>query len=87
MEVHVKPETESRLHELAAQTGRPADDLVEDAIAAYLQELAQVRETLDIRYDEIKSGRVQPIDGEEALARLRRKSADRASEDRHASGS
>jgi len=74
MEVHVKPETESRLHELAAQTGRPADDLVEDAISAYLQELAQVRETLDTRYDDFKSGRVQLIDGEEALARLRRKS-------------
>ena len=74
MEVHVKPETESRLHELAAQTGRPADDLVEHAIAADLQELAQVRETLDTRYDEIKCGRVQLIDGEEAFARLRRTS-------------
>ncbi len=87
MEVHVKPETESRLHELAAQTGRPADDLVEDAIAAYLQELTQVRETLDTRYNDFKSGQVQSIDGEEALARLRRKSADRTSEDRQASRS
>jgi predicted DNA-binding protein len=77
MEVHVKPETESRLHELAAQTGRPADDLVEDAITGYLLALSQVRKTLDTRYDDIKSGRVKPIDGDEALARLRRRSEDR----------
>jgi len=77
MEVHLKPETESRLHELAAQTGRGTDELVEDAMAGYLQELAQVRETLDSRYDDIKSGRVKAIDGEEAFAALRRKSAAR----------
>jgi len=29
---------------------------------------------LDSRYDDIKSGRVRPIDGEEAFARLRQKS-------------
>jgi hypothetical protein len=29
---------------------------------------------LDSRYDDIKSGRVKPIDGEEAFARLREKS-------------
>jgi len=32
---------------------------------------------LDGRYDEVKSGRVRPIDGEEAFARLRQKSQDR----------
>ena len=35
------------------------------------------REMLDRRYDEIKSGRVKPIDGEEAFARLRRKGEER----------
>jgi predicted DNA-binding protein len=33
MEVHLKPETESRLNELASQSGRPTDELVEDAMA------------------------------------------------------
>jgi predicted transcriptional regulator len=77
MEVHFKPETESRLNELASKSGRRTDDLVEDAMAGYLAEVAQVREMLDGRYHDIKSGRVPPIDGEEAFARLRRKSEER----------
>ena len=43
-------------------------------MAAYLDELAAVRGMLDSRYDDLKSGRVKPIDGEEAFARLREKS-------------
>jgi len=43
-------------------------------MAAYLQEVSQVREMLDSRYDDFKSGRVKPLDGEEAFAELRRKS-------------
>ena len=77
MVVHLKPETESRLQELAASTGRAPDELVEDAMAGYLAELAQLRATLDDRYDEIKSGRVKPIDGEAAFDTLRSKRKDR----------
>jgi predicted transcriptional regulator len=77
MAVKLKPETESRLQELAASTGRAPDDLVEDAMAGYLGELWQLRSTLDGRYDEIKSGSVKPIDGEEAFKHLRNKSDDR----------
>jgi len=73
MVVHLKPETESRLQELAATTGRAPDELVEDAMAGYLAELEQVRKTLDERYDDVRGGRVQPVDGEEAFNRLRRK--------------
>ena len=79
MELNLRPETESRIHELAAQTGRPANELVEDAMAGYLQELAQTREMLDSRYDDLKSGRVKPRDGEEAFAALREKSEARRS--------
>lgn len=74
MEVHFKPETEARLQELAVLSGRAPDDLIEEVVAAYLVILAQTRETLDSRYDDIKSGRVKPIDGDEARALLRRKS-------------
>ena len=73
MEVHFKPDTEIRLHELASTSGRPTDDLVEDAMAGYLAELAEVRQMLDGRYDDIKSGRVKPIDGEEFFESLRRR--------------
>ena len=77
MEVHFRPETETRLQELAAKAGRAPEELVEDAMAGYLQELAQVRDELDSRYDELKSARVKGLDGEEALANLRRKSEER----------
>ncbi len=71
MEVHFKPETESRLNELASKSGRPTDDLVEDALAGYLSEAAEVRNMLDSRYDDIKSGRVKPVDGEAFFESLR----------------
>jgi predicted DNA-binding protein len=77
MQVKFKPETESRLNELAAKTGRSPADLIEDAMAGYLAEVAETRNMLAIRYDDIKSGRVKPIDGEQAFARLRRKSKER----------
>ena len=77
MEVHFRPEIESRLQELAAKSGRTPDDLIEDAMATYLQELAQTREMLDSRYDDFKRGRVRPVDGEQAFAELRRKSEER----------
>jgi predicted DNA-binding protein len=80
MEVRLKPETESRLNELATKTGRRPDELVEDAMAGYLEELGGVRNLLDSRYDDIKSGRVKPIDGEDAFARLRQKSEERHSQ-------
>lgn len=77
MVVHLKPETESRLQQLVATTGRAPEDLVEDAMAGYLAELSSVGKMLDARYDDIKSGRVAPIDGEEGFARLRKMSQDR----------
>jgi hypothetical protein len=76
MEVHFKPGTESRLHELASQSGRPTDDLVEDAMAAYLVEVAEVRTLLDSRYDDIKSGREKPVDGEAFFESLRQREDD-----------
>jgi len=73
MEVHFKPETESRLTELASKSGRAPDDLVEDALAGYLAELAEVHDMLDSRYDDIKSDRVKPIDGEAFFDNLRQR--------------
>jgi predicted transcriptional regulator len=77
MVVKLRPETESRLQQLAATTGRDPSDLVEDAMAGYLTELSEVRATLDSRYDEIKSGTVNPIAGDAAFETLRCKSEDR----------
>jgi predicted DNA-binding protein len=71
MEIHLKPETESRLNELASKSGRPTDELVEDAMAVYLVEVTEVRNMLDRRYDDVKSGRVKPVDGEAFFEDLR----------------
>jgi hypothetical protein len=76
MEVHFKPGTESRLHELASQSGRPTDELVEDAMAVYLAEVTEVRTLPDARYDDIKSGRVKPVDGEAFFESLRQREDD-----------
>jgi len=73
MEIRLKPETQSRLNELAIKSGRPPDDLVEDAMAAYLAEVAEVRNMLDGRYDDVKSGRVKPVDGEAFFEDLRQR--------------
>ena len=73
VEVRLKPDTESRLNELASQSGRPTDELVEDAMAGYLGEVVEVRGLLDSRYDEIKSGRVKPVDGEAFFKNLRKR--------------
>jgi len=73
MEVHFAPEVEKKLNDLAARSGRGTDELLQDALAGYLDELAQTREMLNRRYDELKSGKVTLIDGEEAFARLKAK--------------
>ncbi len=73
MEVHFTPDVEKKLNDLAAQSGRGTAELLQDALAGYFQELAQTRDMLNTRYDELKSGRVKPIDGEEAFARLKAK--------------
>jgi hypothetical protein len=42
-------------------------------MAGYFDEVLQIRETLSSRYDDLKSGRGKPIDGEEAFTRLKAK--------------
>jgi len=73
MEAHFPPDVEKMLNDLAAQSGRGTDELLQDAFAAYFEELVQTRDLLDSRYDGLKSGRLKPIDGEEAFARLKAK--------------
>ena len=77
MAVHLKPETESRLNELAAKSGRPTDELAEDAIASYLKGIAELREVLDQRYDDFKNGKTEAIDGETFFEELRQREAAR----------
>jgi len=77
MEVQFTPDVQAKLDKLAIDTGRAPGELVEDAIAGYFDELAQTRQTLDSHYDDLKSGRVKPIGGDEMKARLHARSAAR----------
>jgi predicted DNA-binding protein len=75
MEVHFAPETEKKLNDLAAQSGRKtAEELVQDVIEGYFDELAQTRAMLNRRYDDLKDGKVKPIPGDEVEAYFRDKS-------------
>ena len=76
MELHLTPELESKVAVFSATTGRAPDDLIQDAIVGYFEELAQLRGTLDRRYDDLKSGRVEPIDGEVFFETLRQREAE-----------
>ena len=79
MEVHFAPELQARIDQLVMETGCPPEELIEDAFAGYLADLAQTREMLGSRYDDLKNGRVKPIAGDEVVALLRERSARRRS--------
>jgi predicted transcriptional regulator len=70
MEIHISPDVQAKLDQMARDSGCPSDQLVEDALLGYFDELADTREMLDSRYDDLESGRVKPIDGEEAFRSL-----------------
>jgi hypothetical protein len=76
MEVHfTNPDLQTKLEQWASETGRPADELVENVMAGYFDVLVETREMLGSRYDDIKSGKVKLIPGDEVIARLRERSA------------
>jgi hypothetical protein len=75
MEVHFAPEVEKKLNDLVTQSGRGAGELLQDALAGYFDELAETREMLNSRYDDLKSGRVKAISRDEVVAHFRDKSA------------
>ena len=79
MEVRLAPELQAKIDQLVVETGRSVEDLIEDALARYVADLAETREMLDSRYDDLKSRKVKPIPGDEVVARLRKKSTDRRS--------
>jgi predicted transcriptional regulator len=77
MEVHFPPEVQARLDQMARDTGRPGEELLQDAVISLYDELAFTRETLGRRFEDMESGRLKPVPGEEAFARLRARSAAR----------
>ena len=80
MEVHFTPDVQAKLEKMARDTGRGSDELLEDAVIGLYDDLTFTRDTLSSRYDDLESGRVKPIPGDEVFARLRAKSAVRRAE-------
>jgi len=74
MEVQFPPDVEEDLVTVADQTGVPADQLVRQVMSGYLEHVRELREEIDSRYDDLKTGRVELIDGEEVRRRLLAKS-------------
>jgi predicted transcriptional regulator len=70
MEVQFTPDVQAKLDRMALDVGRPSDELVQDAVMSFFDELTFTRETLERRYRELDAGHVQPIDGEEAYRSL-----------------
>jgi len=77
MEVRLQPELAAKVKQWSAETGLPIGDLVEDAITGYFGEVEEIKAMIDSRYDDIESGRVQMVDGEEACRILRERAAAR----------
>jgi hypothetical protein len=69
------PDLQAKIDRWVSETGRGPDELVEDAMAGYFDELAQAREMLNGRYDDLKNGRVKPLSRDELVAHFREKSA------------
>jgi hypothetical protein len=81
MEVRLdNPEIQAKIDRWVAETGRGPQELIEDAVAGYFEELGRARDMLNNRYDDLKGGRMKPIPGDEVIAHFREKSAARRSQ-------
>jgi hypothetical protein len=76
MQVHLNnPDLQAKIEQWTHETGRPAEELVEDVMAGYFDEMAELHTTLDRRYDDVKSGKVKLVPGDEVEAYFAAKSA------------
>jgi hypothetical protein len=71
---------QAKLEQMARATGRRSDQLVENVVTDFFDDITFTRETLDRRYDDMEGSKVTPIPGDEVFARLRAKSAARRAE-------
>jgi predicted transcriptional regulator len=71
MEVHFSPDIQAKLEQVARESGCRSEEVIEDALTGYFDEMRYTREMLDRRYDDLESGSVLPIDGEAFFEQLR----------------
>jgi len=70
MEVSLPQSQEAQLNELAVTTGRPAEDLVREAVARLLDQNEWIRRQIQVGIDQIARGEF--IEEEEMDARVER---------------
>jgi hypothetical protein len=75
VDLDLSPETEKKLNERAAQRGMTPHKYVLSLLQEHFDELARTEALLDGRYDELKSGAVKPIPGDDVASYFREKSA------------
>jgi predicted transcriptional regulator len=62
MEIHLSPEQEARLAELAARDGRNAAELLQEAVSRFLGEEARFAEAVRLGLDAAERGDFVPSD-------------------------
>ena len=65
------PDLNQKLRSLAAETGTSPESLAEETLTRYFAAAADLGAVLEQRLREVEQGKVEPVDGEEAFARLR----------------
>lgn len=70
MEVHLTPNQEAQLNELAATTGRRTDELVQEAVDRLLAYNNWFKEQVQVGLDQIKRGEF--VEDEKVRARIER---------------
>ena len=73
MSLQIKPNQEAKIADLAAKTGRDKAEILEEVIDSYFDELADVREMLEQRYDQFKAGRVKELTPEQVREDIERR--------------
>jgi predicted DNA-binding protein len=73
MILEFKPNQEAKIAALAAKTGRNKSEILEEVIDSYFDELADVRQMLDQRYDQFKTGRLKELTPEEVREDIERR--------------
>ena len=73
MSLEIKPNQEAKIAALAAKTGRDKAEILEEVIDSYFDELTEIREMLDRRYDDFKSGRAKELTPEQLREDIERR--------------
>jgi hypothetical protein len=74
VDLDLSPEAEKKLNERAAQRGMTPHEYVLSLLQEHFDELARTETMLDGRYDDLKSGAVKPIPGDDVVSYFRDKS-------------